>query len=69
MLSAYTHTQSNIGITGNTCGEGQTEKADDQDGHHNHDGVDQDTVVMELDAELEDDLCKLWDASINEVSK
>ena len=25
--------------------------------------------VMELDAELEDDLCKLWDASINEVRK
>ena len=25
--------------------------------------------MMELDAELEDDLCKLWDASINEVSK
>ena len=23
--------------------------------------------VMELDVELEDDLCKLWDASINEV--
>ena len=22
---------------------------------------------MELDVELEDDLCKLWDASINEV--
>lgn len=38
---------------------------DDDD---NDDG-DEAESVMELDIELEDDLCKLWDASINEVRK
>lgn len=29
---------------------------------------DEAAAAMELDTEFEDDLCKLWDASINEVS-
>ena len=39
--------------------------------HENDDNDDGDEAesVMELDLELEDDLCKLWDASINEVRK
>ena len=38
---------------------------DDDDGNGDCEAA----SVMELDTELEDDLCKLWDASINEVRK
>jgi len=37
---------------------------------HDNDNDDGEVMgVIELDVELEDDLCKLWDASINEVIK
>ena len=35
--------------------------------HHHGDDDDKIVSVMELDAELEYDLCKLWDASIDKV--
>ena len=59
-MSAYT--------TG--CKE-QTGEEDSQKVLHHHgddDNVDDEVVsIMELDAELEYDLCKLWDASIDKV--
>ena len=67
------------GITGFKQGGDQTGGDDSRQQvlcrHDNDDDDDDDgdgdeaESVMELDFELEDDLCKLWDASINEVRK
>ena len=62
---------STTGIAGCKDGGDQTTEEDsEQDFHHHGNDSDDDNEtinVMELDVELEDDLCKLWDASINEV--
>ena len=63
------------GIAGFKHGGDQTGKDDSQqvlcrhDGDDSDDGHDEAESMVELDFELEDDLCKLWDASINEVRK